>query len=204
MWDDIGELLFEKIYSKWHVVSAANSLLLSDAIWRHRSGKTLTQIMTCCLTAPNHYLNQCWLVMSEALGLHTGAISQETMISIFVMSFKMYKLLLQPHFQGASQLTHWGRVKHICVSKLTTISSYNGLSPGRRQAIIWTNDGILLIWQLETKFNEILVKIHKLLFKRIHINMSSGNWRPFCFGLNVLTNRVHSVLGYNIKAETSE
>ena len=42
-------------------------------------------------------------------------------------------------------LTHWGRVTHICVGKLTIIGSGNGLSPGRRQAIIWTNAGILLI-----------------------------------------------------------
>ena len=42
-------------------------------------------------------------------------------------------------------LTHWGRVTHICISKLTIIGSDNGLSPGRRQAIIWTNAGILLI-----------------------------------------------------------
>ena len=33
-------------------------------------------------------------------------------------------------------LTHWGRVTHICVSKLTITISDNGLSPGRRQAII--------------------------------------------------------------------
>ena len=46
-------------------------------------------------------------------------------------------------------LTHWGRVTHICVSKLTIIGSDNGLSPGRRQAIIWTNAGILLIRTLE-------------------------------------------------------
>ena len=39
---------------------------------------------------------------------------------------------------------------HICVSKLTFIGSDNGLSPDRRQAIIWTNDGILLIGPLET------------------------------------------------------
>ena len=42
-------------------------------------------------------------------------------------------------------LTHWGRLTHICVSKLTIIGSDNGLSPGRHQAIIWTNAGILLI-----------------------------------------------------------
>ena len=42
-----------------------NSLWPSDAIWRQRSGSTLTQVMACCLTAPSHYLNQCWLVISK-------------------------------------------------------------------------------------------------------------------------------------------
>ena len=42
-------------------------------------------------------------------------------------------------------LTHWGRATHICISKLTIIGSDNGLSPEWRQAIIWTNAGILLI-----------------------------------------------------------
>ena len=57
-------------------------------------------------------------------------------------------------------LNHWGRVTHICVSKLTIIGSDNGLSPGRRQAIIWTNAGILLIRTLGTNFSEILGEIH--------------------------------------------
>ena len=56
-------------------------------------------------------------------------------------------------------LTHWGRVTHIFVSKLTIICLDNGLSPGRRQAIIWTNAGILLIGSLGTNFNEISIKI---------------------------------------------
>ena len=41
--------------------------------------------------------------------------------------------------------THWGRVMHIFVNKLINIVSDNGLSPGRRKAIILSNDGILLI-----------------------------------------------------------
>ena len=51
--------------------------------------------------------------------------------------------------------THWGRVTHICVGNLTIIGPDNGLSPGRRQAITWTNAGILLIGPLGTnwKFN---------------------------------------------------
>ena len=39
--------------------SIGNSLKPSDAIWRHKSGSTLAQVMACCLTAPSHYLNQC-------------------------------------------------------------------------------------------------------------------------------------------------
>ena len=57
-------------------------------------------------------------------------------------------------------LTHWGRVTHICISRLTIIGSDNGLSPGWCQAIIWTDAGILLIGPLGTNFSEILVGIH--------------------------------------------
>ena len=84
-------------------------------------------------------------------------------------------------------LTHWGRVTHIYVSKLTNIASDNGLSPGRRQAIIWTDAGILLIGPLGTNFSQILSEIHIFSFKKMHLKMSSGKWRPFCLGLNVLT-----------------
>ena len=84
-------------------------------------------------------------------------------------------------------LTHWGRVTHICVSELTIIGSDNDLSPGRHQAIIWTNDGILLIRPLGTNFSEILFGIQTFSFNKMHLKMSSAKWRPFCLGLNVLT-----------------
>ena len=83
-------------------------------------------------------------------------------------------------------LTHWGRVTHICAGKLTSIGSDNGLSPSRRQAIIRTNAGILLIGTLGTNFSEILSEIHTFSFKKMHLKMSSGRWQPFCLGLNVL------------------
>ena len=76
---------------------------------------------------------------------------------------------------------------HIFVDNLTIIGSDNGLSPGRRQAIIWTNAGILLIGPLGTSFSEILLEIHTFSFTKMHLKMSSGKWRPFCVGLNVLT-----------------
>ena len=79
---------------------------------------------------------------------------------------------------------------HICVSKLTIIGPDNGLSPRRRQAIIWTNAGILLIGPLWTNFSEILIEIHSFSFKKINLKRSSGKWRPFCLGLNVSMNSV--------------
>ena len=75
---------------------------------------------------------------------------------------------------------------HICVGKLTIIDSDNGLSPGRHQAIIWTNARILLIGPLGTNFIEMLIKIHTFSFRKMHLKMSSAKWRPFCLGLNVL------------------
>ena len=84
-------------------------------------------------------------------------------------------------------LTHWGRVTYICVGTLNIICSDNGLSPGRRQAIIWTNTGILLIGILGTNFSEIFIEIQAFSFKKMHLKMSFGKWRPSCLGLNVLT-----------------
>ena len=61
-------------------------------------------------------------------------------------------------------LIYWGRVTHICVSKLTTTGSDNGLSPGRRQAIIWTNAGILSVGLLGWNFSELLIEIQNFSF----------------------------------------
>ena len=83
-------------------------------------------------------------------------------------------------------LTHWGRVTHICVSDLTSIGSDNGLSPGRRQAIIRTNAGILLTRPLGTYFSEFLVEILMFSFKKMHLKVSSAKWRLFRLGLNEL------------------
>ena len=75
---------------------------------------------------------------------------------------------------------------YICVGKLTIIGSDNGLSPGRRQAIIWTNAGILLIRPRETNFSEIFIEIYTFSFNKMHLKMSSAKWRLFRLCLNGL------------------
>ena len=57
-WPIIGLLSWRPIF---------NSLWPSVAIWWHRSGSALAQLMACCLMAPSHYLPQCWLIISEVL-----------------------------------------------------------------------------------------------------------------------------------------
>ena len=84
-----------------------------------------------------------------------------------------------------NHLTHWGRVTHICASNLTIIGSDNGLLPGRYQAIIWTNVGILLIGPWWTNFGEILIDIQTFSFKKMRLEVLSGKWRPFCLSLIV-------------------
>ena len=83
-------------------------------------------------------------------------------------------------------LTDWGRVTHICFGNQTIIGSDNGLSPGRHQAIIWTEAELLLIEPLGTNFSEILIEIHTFSLQKMHLKISSGKWRPFCLGLNEL------------------
>ena len=98
---------------------------------------------------------------------------------------------------SASDLTHWGRVTHVCVIKLTIIDSDNGLSPERHQAIIWTNAGILLIGTSGTNFSETLSEIHTFSFKKVHWKTSFARWRPFCLGLNVLILKDMCKVGQN-------
>ena len=96
-------------------------------------------------------------------------------------------LILLCYNDISSCLTHWSRVTHICVSYLTIIGSDNGLSPGRRQAIIWINAGIILIGPWGIKFSETFIEIKTFTFKKLRLKVSSATWRPFCLGLNVLS-----------------
>ena len=68
---DLGQHWFRERLVAWRHQAIprtnVNASWYSDAIWRHRSGSTLAQVMACCLMAPSHYLNQCWLNIYVAL-----------------------------------------------------------------------------------------------------------------------------------------
>ena len=68
---------------------------------------------------------------------------------------------------------------HIYVIKLTIIGSDNGLSPGRHQAIILTNAGVLLIGPSGTNFSEILIEVYTFSFKKKKIKFRLENGGRF-------------------------
>ena len=74
------------------------------------------------------------------------------------------------------RLTGW--VMHICIVNLTIIDLDNGLTPTRRQAIIWTNAGILLIGP-QKQTSVVSTEIHKFSFKKMHLKIWSAKKRPF-------------------------
>ena len=90
---------------------------------------------------------------------------------------------------------------YIFVGNLATSGSDNGLSPGRHQAITWTNAGILLIGPLWTHFSEILNEIPTFSFKKMRLKVSSAKMsailsRPQCVEVrNAIGAMVTSKLG---------
>ena len=56
------------IMKMWHGIAGQKcfyTLLPSNAIPWQPSGSTLALVMACCLMAPSHYLNQCWLNITK-------------------------------------------------------------------------------------------------------------------------------------------
>ena len=75
---------------------------------------------------------------------------------------------------------------HICVGKTTIIGSDNGLSPDRRQAIIWTNAGILMIGnKLQSNLNRNSnIVIQENAFENVVWKMAVILSRPQCVKVN--------------------
>ena len=90
----------------------------------------------------------------------------------------------------------------MCVSDLTIIGSDNGLSPGRHQAIIWTNELIYLIGTLGTNVSKIIIELQtnhsrkciwiyclqmaSILSRPQCVKVSSVKWWTFVSGFNDL------------------
>ena len=70
IWGDIMQLSCSVLHPYFSCqlntdIPLFNSLSSCDAKRRERSGSNMAQVMVRCLTAPNHYMNQCWLITNK-------------------------------------------------------------------------------------------------------------------------------------------
>ena len=144
------------------------------------------------------FWNSCISEWEGWLTLHKGGGSRSFMTMIMTIWWPRSGVWIYQVVTGVTSV--------VGVPSTHLVGSDNGLSPGRRQAIIWTNAEILLIGTLGTNFREILIKIRIFSLKKMGLNVSSAKWRPFCLGLNVLRGySINSLItaalrGYNINS----
>ena len=89
-----------------HDISNRNNfdpLWPSDTIWRHKSRSTLAQGMACCLTAPNHYLNQCWVITK--VQWHSSQCNFTRAVT--EISWKITYLKFCSNLPAANELGNW-------------------------------------------------------------------------------------------------
>ena len=75
-----------------------NSLWPTDTMRWQGTESTLAQVMACCLMAPSHYLNQCWLIISQVLAFIRGHYHE---------NIWRYQAVKQDWKQG------WGQIRFI-------------------------------------------------------------------------------------------
>ena len=99
------------------VILFVNSLRPSDAIWWQRTGSTLDHVMACCLTAPSHYLNQWWLIISKVLWLSCdGNFARDASIINHYNLFENYMSKISSKFPRGQWVN--SRFMHPCSSGL--------------------------------------------------------------------------------------
>ena len=82
----------------------------TGAIWWWRYWSTLTQVMACCLTAPSHYLNQCWLIIK---GVHRHSPGKEytwtlsVRLQITTQSYRLNEENTYINILGIIIITNW-------------------------------------------------------------------------------------------------
>ena len=78
---------------------------------------------------PSHYMTQCWLAVNYT---HRHEVwSKYKYFQLRILDWKKLSTMsmwMAWVYSGCLDLTHWGRVTHICVGNLTIIGSDSGLS----------------------------------------------------------------------------
>ena len=129
------------------------------------------------------YIDSMAIALDEGMVFKTKSYDVPTLSSMLAPATSDKKVGIK------TILVFWCVVNYCIIAKQgewDIIDSDNGLVSGRCQAIIWINAGIN--WTLwEQTSVKSLIKLYIFWFNKMHLKLLSGNWQPFCLGLNVLT-----------------
>ena len=127
------QIYFDFLLNK---IPSADFMFLTHCglVMQHRSGSTLAQVMACCLMAPSHYPNKCWLIISGLCGIYMREIFQEIpMLSMCKVNYYMFVLL--PLARGANELISflYFKLLPVCAGTNSTVWCHKwlGIRPER-------------------------------------------------------------------------
>ena len=170
-----------------------NSLWPCDAIWWHRSRSTLAQVMACCLMAPSHYMNQCWLLICVVLwhSLESNYVGNAQVFFIIIGIWKLHWKLL-PHLLWAIELNFLSPEIHVHIGDLfrwcfdAIIGPHDNLLPFRFQVITSDNDDFFANCSIRS--HGIFIKRHFLItcIWRCHLQSSTMLVWPKCIKRDLL------------------
>ena len=144
--------------------------------------------ISCCLTAPNHYLNECWIIISEVF-FNTFSLEHFRTPIVDMIVPKTANSRLQPHYTGASETIV---IRYWCDSIL--YAPYHGL--------------IYCFYH----WNGKVVRVTTLIFtgdvegklQRLQWISRLSPWRPLRFcDHKIIHRKMHGMMGWAVYALTS-
>ena len=152
-----------------------NSLWPSDVIWRQGSRSTLVQVMACCLMATSHYLNQCWLMISEMWHSPDSNFIENTWDIYRWNEFEIYQsetVVKSPRGQG---------VNYLSSSRQLSTHTRGMEEPGLLAGKLVTENSLIICtvvykvlktWQIQQVIDNIEAIQHHYLFLLSHLPLN--------------------------------
>ena len=127
-----------------------------------------------------------WVILQNHLMLsikYPGVQPHYTFVKLNLFHSNIWVLTKMKVLFHDSSSTNWGGVTHICISKLAIVGSDCRLVGAKSLSVpCWS----IVYWTHGNKHQWNLNRNVYIFIKEMHLKWSSGNWRPFSFGLNML------------------
>ena len=117
------------VFRELELSNMFNSLWPREAIWHHRSGSILAQVMACCLNAPSQNLNNVDSRLSVSIPVqfhrkgtrYAGKDQHSKFFYAFArgqwVKTDLCQIQIKLTWLQIVLLTHWGLMMHICVTE---------------------------------------------------------------------------------------